>query len=473
MGRKIIYKKLEDITDEYIIEKFWKGKSSTFTRQNNCGHVSEDELKYLNNRFKDSTGPEETIYRIKNKIFERPKCPICGGSIEYRKYGGFKQYCSRVCANKREGFKEQREKTCLERYGTYNVLTLDKIRKKSIKLAHTESAKEKRKQTCLKKYGSPTPMTTKEGIEKSKASRNTKEVKDKIRKTCLERYGVTTPIIQKEILEKAIKNSHTPEADKKRKESMMNRYGVEYSMQIPEILKKCQATNNTPSAKRKREETNLKRYGYKYTCQNPVKQKKANESSQTPEAIAKRVKTNLERFGENNYGNREKAKQTWLDKYGVPHHRMTKEAKEHMSEVMSDPLLQNRRYNKMKENNSFNISKPEDETYNLLKEKFIEVIREYKSELYNYSCDFYIPYLDLYIECNYHWTHGNRPYRENSKEDLEILEKWKSKNTKFYNKAIEVWTIKDVNKRNTAKENNLNWIEFFNIKDFKKWFEDQ
>ena len=33
--------------------------------------------------------------------------------------------------------------------------------------------------------------------------------------------------------------------------------------------------------------------------------------------------------------------------------------------------------------------------------------------------------------------------------------------TKFYNNAITTWTIRDVNKRETAKKNNLNWIEFF------------
>ena len=31
--------------------------------------------------------------------------------------------------------------------------------------------------------------------------------------------------------------------------------------------------------------------------------------------------------------------------------------------------------------------------------------------------------------------------------------------------AIETWTIKDVEKRNTAKKNNLNYVEFFTLKE--------
>ena len=48
----------------------------------------------------------------------------------------------------------------------------------------------------------------------------------------------------------------------------------------------------------------------------------------------------------------------------------------------------------------------------------------------------------------------------------------KSKNTKYYNVAIEVWTKRDINKRNIAKQNNLNYLEIFsnNIYDIHKIF---
>ena len=50
----------------------------------------------------------------------------------------------------------------------------------------------------------------------------------------------------------------------------------------------------------------------------------------------------------------------------------------------------------------------------------------------------------------------------------------KSKNTKYYNVAIEVWAKRDVNKRNVAKENKLNYLEIFtkNLNEAIKIFED-
>ena len=46
---------------------------------------------------------------------------------------------------------------------------------------------------------------------------------------------------------------------------------------------------------------------------------------------------------------------------------------------------------------------------------------------------------------------------------------WKSKNTKFYNNAIKCWSISDVYKRNIAKQNKINYIEFWNIEELKEW----
>ena len=40
------------------------------------------------------------------------------------------------------------------------------------------------------------------------------------------------------------------------------------------------------------------------------------------------------------------------------------------------------------------------------------------------------------------------------------------KNSKYYDKVINDWTVRDVLKRNTAKENNLNYLEIFS-KDIK------
>lgn len=100
----------------------------------------------------------------------------------------------------------------------------------------------------------------------------------------------------------------------------------------------------------------------------------------------------------------------------------------------------------------------------------VNVKRQYKSEKYPFACDFYIVNKDLYIEINFHWTHGFEPY--DIYKHVEMLNEWvnKSKTSDFYKNAINVWTIKDPLKRKTAKDNNLNWIEFFDIKQFDEWF---
>ena len=76
------------------------------------------------------------------------------------------------------------------------------------------------------------------------------------------------------------------------------------------------------------------------------------------------------------------------------------------------------------------------------------------------------------IEYQGSWTHGKKPF-ESSKSDLQKLSKWKNNSihSKYYEVAIHTWTIRDVNKRTIAKENKLNWIEFFTMKDFLSWFD--
>ena len=125
----------------------------------------------------------------------------------------------------------------------------------------------------------------------------------------------------------------------------------------------------------------------------------------------------------------------------------------------------NKALNTRIKNQTLGKSKEEDYIYYLLLDKFKNTKRNYKSKEYPFHCDFYIPELNLYIEYQGFWTHGNEPFDESNKEHIKIIEKWKVKNTIQYNKAIDDWTRRDPLKRQTAKENGLNWIEFFNIND--------
>ena len=101
----------------------------------------------------------------------------------------------------------------------------------------------------------------------------------------------------------------------------------------------------------------------------------------------------------------------------------------------------------------------------MLLNKYNDTCYQYSSDLYPFHCDFYIPSLNLYIEYNGSWTHGKHPFNKDNEDDIEILNNWKikSETSKFYKSAIETWTIRDVNKRNLAYKNKLNFIEIWYV----------
>ena len=194
----------------------------------------------------------------------------------------------------------------------------------------------------------------------------------------------------------------------------------------------------------------IKKYGVEYPFQSKI--------------IKERIKqTCLERYGVESTNQlkevKEKKKQTFLEKYGVENPSFRKE--------IIDKI-----HNTKKKNHTFNTSKLEEQIYELLKLKFKEVKRQYNEERYPYRCDFYIPEEDLFIEIQGNFTHGKEPYI-GTKEQKKKVKLWESKNTEYYNNAINVWTIRDPLKRKTAKLNNLNWMEFFNIDEFMGWYNNQ
>lgn len=149
-------------------------------------------------------------------------------------------------------------------------------------------------------------------------------------------------------------------------------------------------------------------------------------------------------------------KNTCIKKYGVPFHTQT-------------ATFINKMQKTRKQNKTFNTSKPEEEIYKLLCEKYTDVKRQYKSEKYPFACDFYIPEIDTYIEYQGWWGHGKEPYI-GSKEQQEKIKLWESKKTSQYNSAIKNWTYTDPLKRNIAIKNNIHLLEFFNMNEFIQWY---
>ena len=160
-----------------------------------------------------------------------------------------------------------------------------------------------------------------------------------------------------------------------------------------------------------------------------------------------------------------RTKLTCLSKYGV-----TSVMK--LSETV-DKVGESKRKNK-----TWSTSKPEEIMYEILCDKFGEddVVRQYKEFRYPFHCDFYIKSLDLFIELNATWLHGYHWFDKTDMNDLDKLNQWLNNvksGKKFYNVAIDVWTRRDVIKRQTALNNNLNYVVFWknDLSDFKDWIE--
>ena len=159
------------------------------------------------------------------------------------------------------------------------------------------------------------------------------------------------------------------------------------------------------------------------------------------------------------YGIKKSLLGVWLKEYGIKKGRSKSILNMYKTNVIKYGMEQP------------NTSKNEDLIYKLLKELFEDVKRHYVSKLYPYHCDFYIPEIDLYIEYNGHWTHGKEPYI-GTNEQNNTLFNWNSKLGPSYKKAIDTWTKRDVLKRKTAKDNGLNYLEFFTMDEFNRWFEN-
>lgn len=248
-------------------------------------------------------------------------------------------------------------------------------------------------------------------------------VQDKIKQTNLERYGVESVFASDEIKEKI-------------KQTNIERYGIQYTLQNAEVKAKAQ-------------ETNIKKYGTKTFAESDT------------------AKSNW-------YLYVEKAKQPAKERYGEEYYTRTPDFKTYMSDHKAE--FEAKRYETKKRNNSFSISKKEELLHELLVKDYPDIIREYKSELYPYSCDFYIPSLNLYIEYQGVWTHGSHPYNE--KWDSKQFESMKEKSlsSEFYRNAIHIWTEVDPQKRNTAKQNKLNYLEiypFCPLKDIPNFIKEQ
>ena len=236
----------------------------------------------------------------------------------------------------------------------------------------------------------------------------------------------------------------------KTKQTCLKRYGVEYAGQIEE-------------AKEKSKKTCLEKYGSEYYIGSKDCLEKTIEFS--------KQNYNVDWFTKSEEI-KNKAKKTMLRRYGVEYSMQIPKNKEYMSYLMSSYEMQERRYNTMKRNHTFNSSSTEEELFLYIKSRFPKVVRQYKDKnRYPYFCDFYIPELDYFIELQGYYTHGKHPFNPNSNEDLQLIEYYKKKYGEDC-QPITIWSIKDVEKRECAKRNNLNFKEVWSLEDGKNFVND-
>lgn len=269
----------------------------------------------------------------------------------------------------------------------------------------------------------------------------TKDIKIK---SNLEKYGVEHTSQLKEVTDKRTKSraDHVDKIQQHVRESLYKKYGAYDVMHIPHILQKIK-------------DTNLKKFGVEF----PLQQLKKENS----EIYQKISQTCINKFGVDsplkNKEVREKIKQTNIQKYGV-----------------DNPLKNKEIWKKSQDNRQISSkSKLENNFLNYLKLKYEsdDIITQYKSKEYPYYCDFYIKSINLYIEIQGHWTHNDHPFDINNLNDQLIMDIWRTKSLsdKYYKNALNTWTIKDIEKRNTAIQNNLNYLEIFGKTDLNKYID--
>lgn len=411
------------ITDQEILSYFLKSNGHVNVQR--LTNISEQYKEYLDNRYTDSQSLRETIKRIQYNIEVRPVCVICGKPVKFLN-GKKNQLFNKTC--------------CKEHANMLDGITVKKVLKDIYSdVNKKQEINNKIRETCLLKYG-----------DENYSNR------EKAKLTYLKKYGVTSPL-KSDIFKR------------KSKETCLKKYGVEYTGQIQQKIEK---TKNTF----------LEKYGVDSIFKSNKIREQILNTCIKKYATSEDDISNIVNIGQLTYI-KNKIKNTCLKKYGVDNPMHSDYYKHLLSYILSSEEVQKKTYNTKLKNHSFNISYQEDICFELLKQKYSDCIRQYKSDLYPYNCDFYIPSLDLYIEYNGSHYHHYHPFNENNEYDLNELNRLKEKaensnahkngKKSQYDNIIYTWTILDLKKRNIAQQNNLNYIEFWNINEVKEWINKQ
>ena len=116
---------------------------------------------------------------------------------------------------------------------------------------------------------------------------------------------------------------------------------------------------------------------------------------------------------------------------------------------------------------SFFGSMSEEIVFYLLVDKFgkDDVFYQYgihpKDDRYPYPCDFYIKSLDLFIELNVHYLHGDHWFDENNPADLLCVKHIRDHGNLKRVKGLKTWCVLDLEKRHAAQKSGINYLVFW------------
>ena len=436
------------MSNQELIE-YLTDNSGEYNKRINRKYLETHDLNILHilynvyDDLSEKTPVYEIYYRLKNNLKKRPVCIICGKPVKYTS-GHYAKFCSKECQYSDLGKKITKEikiKSNLEKYGVEHTSQLKEVTDKRTKSRadHVDKIQQHVRESLYKKYGAYDVMHIPHILQKIKDTNLKKfgvefplqqlkkencEIYQKISQTCINKFGVDSPLKNKEVREKI-------------KQTNIQKYGVNNLFKNDIIKEKIK-------------QTNIQKYGVDYLFKSNIIKEKIKQ-------------TNIQKYGvDNPLKNkeiREKIKQTNIQKYGV-----------------DNPLKNKEIWKKSQDNRQISSkSKLENNFLNYLKLKYEsdDIITQYKSKEYPYYCDFYIKSINLYIEIQGHWTHNDHPFDINNLNDQQIMNIWRTKSLsdKYYKNALNTWTIKDVEKRNTAIQNNLNYLEIFGKTDLNKYID--
>ena len=275
-------------------------------------------------------------------------------------------------------------------------------------------------------------------------------IQAKARVTNLRRYGYTnamkSPSMRKRLSQVMKKNA--PMIAAKSRKTCLGKYGVEYYGQTVEA-RKAQSERmraNLDAFMSKSRASMLKRYGVNYSWESAALRGKAQA-------------TMRERYGStcyvqsDDYKDRldsimDKVRNTNMSRYGAPVYTQSDEYKQKVDDIQSRIIATKR------QNGVLNTSTVEKHV-----KGFDDFESQYNNDSrYPYLCDFYDKERDLFIEVNASWTHGYHWY--DAEKDVVVCTKWKAKSedSAYYANALEVFTKRDVEKRECARVNSLNYV---------------